>query len=113
MTTTPPGLNEVLQRTFSFPKKHFLSATDLNEVEVANLLDLADGFVALNRQTSKKLDLLITTDDTPKHKPDPMPLVKTCEALAAERTVEADDADHDERPLRALDASWVGECGEH
>ena len=26
--------------------------------EVANLLDLADGFVALNRQTSKKLDLL-------------------------------------------------------
>ena len=46
MTTTPPGLNEVLQRTFSFPKRHFLSATDLNEVEVANLLDLADGFVA-------------------------------------------------------------------
>jgi aspartate carbamoyltransferase catalytic subunit len=27
-------------------------------VEVANLLDLADGFVSLNRQTSKKLDLL-------------------------------------------------------
>src|SRR5882724_3617809 len=58
MTMTPPGLNEVLQRTFSFPKRHFLSATDLNEVEVAGLLDLADGFVALNRQTSKKLDLL-------------------------------------------------------
>src|SRR6185295_17111826 len=58
MTTTPPGLNEVLQRTFSFPKRHFLSVTDLNEVEVANLLDLADGFVSLNRQTSKKLDLL-------------------------------------------------------
>src|SRR3569833_129108 len=58
MTTVPPGLNEVLQRTFSFPKRHFLSATDLNEVEVANLLDLADGFVDLNRQTSKKLDLL-------------------------------------------------------
>jgi aspartate carbamoyltransferase catalytic subunit len=58
MTTTPSGLNEVLQRTFSFPKRHFLSATDLNEVEVANLLDLADGFVSLNRQTSKKLDLL-------------------------------------------------------
>src|SRR5471032_735981 len=58
MTTAPPGLNEVLQRTFSFPKRHFLSATDLNEVEVANLLDLADGFVSLNRQTSKKLDLL-------------------------------------------------------
>src|SRR5665213_978588 len=58
MSTTPPGLNEVLQRTFSFPKRHFLSVLDLNEVEVANLLDLADGFVALNRQTAKKLDLL-------------------------------------------------------
>src|SRR6201992_2910449 len=58
MTTAPPGLNEVLQRTFSFPKRHFLSVTDLNEVEVADLLDLADGFVSLNRQTSKKLDLL-------------------------------------------------------
>src|SRR5437868_15331028 len=58
MSAAPPGLNEVLQRTFSFPKRHFLSATDLNEVEVANLLDLADGFVSLNRQTAKKLDLL-------------------------------------------------------
>ena len=58
MNTAPPGLNEVLTRTFSFPQRHFLSVLDLNEVEVANLLDLADGFVALNRQTSKKLDLL-------------------------------------------------------
>ena len=58
MTSAPPGLNEVLQRTFSFPKRHFLSVQDLNEVEVASLLDLADGFVSLNRQTSKKLDLL-------------------------------------------------------
>jgi len=58
MSAAPPGLNEVLQRTFSFPQRHFLSVLDLNEVEVANLLDLADGFVALNRQTSKKLDLL-------------------------------------------------------
>jgi len=58
MTSTPPGLNEVLGRTFPFPKRHFLSVTDLNEVEVANLLDLADGFVSLNRQTAKKLDLL-------------------------------------------------------
>src|SRR6201986_449637 len=58
MSTPQPGLNEVLGRTFPFPKRHFLSATDLNEVEVANLLDLADGFVSLNRQTSKKLDLL-------------------------------------------------------
>src|ERR1700760_215475 len=58
MSEAPPGLNEVLQRTFSFPKRHFLSATDLNEVEVKDLLDLADGFVALNRQKAKKLDLL-------------------------------------------------------
>jgi aspartate carbamoyltransferase catalytic subunit len=58
MSAAPPGLAEVLNRTFSFPKRHFLSVLDLNEVEVANLLDLADGFVALNRQTSKKLDLL-------------------------------------------------------
>jgi aspartate carbamoyltransferase catalytic subunit len=58
MSTPAPGLNEVLGRTFPFPKRHFLSVLDLNEVEVANLLDLADGFVSLNRQTSKKLDLL-------------------------------------------------------
>jgi len=58
MSMPPPGLNEVLGRTFPFPKRHFLSVLDLNEVEVANLLDLADGFVSLNRQTAKKLDLL-------------------------------------------------------
>src|SRR5215468_8625670 len=58
MSTPAPGLNEVLGRTFPFPKRHFISVLDLNEVEVADLLDLADGFVALNRQTSKKLDLL-------------------------------------------------------
>ena len=37
MSGAPTGLNEVLQRTFAFPKRHFLSATDLNEIEVANL----------------------------------------------------------------------------
>jgi aspartate carbamoyltransferase catalytic subunit len=58
MSTPAPGLNEVLGRTFPFTQRHFISVLDLNEVEVANLLDLADGFVALNRQTSKKLDLL-------------------------------------------------------
>ena len=31
---------------------------DVNVVEAQQLLDLADGFVALNRQTTKKLDLL-------------------------------------------------------
>src|SRR6185436_9581250 len=58
MSAAPSGLNEVLQRTFSFPRRHFLSVTDLNVVEVSNLLDLADGFVAINRQTAKKVDLL-------------------------------------------------------
>ncbi|MDP3658560.1 aspartate carbamoyltransferase catalytic subunit [Phenylobacterium sp.] len=58
MTMQAPGLNEVLGRNFPFPRRHFLSVLDLNPVEVASLLDLADGFVALNRQASKKLDLL-------------------------------------------------------
>ena len=58
MTAPPSGLNEVLERTFPFPKRHFLSVLDLNEVEAANLLDLADAFVGLSRQHSKKLDLL-------------------------------------------------------
>ena len=58
MSAQDAGLNAVLGRTFPFPKRHFLSVLDLNEVEVTSLLDLADGFVALNRQTSKKLDLL-------------------------------------------------------
>ncbi len=38
MSAAPPGLNEVLQRTFSFPKRHYLSATDLNEVEQGQLM---------------------------------------------------------------------------
>ena len=58
MTASPLGLSEVLGRTFPFPRRNFLSIQDLNPVEVAGLLDLADGFVSLNRQTSKKLDLL-------------------------------------------------------
>jgi len=58
MSQPPSGLNEVLERTFPFPRRHFLSVLDLNEVEAANLLDLADAFVGLSRQTSKKLDLL-------------------------------------------------------
>ena len=58
MNTPPTGLNDVLGRTFPFPQRYFLSVLDLNPVEVAGLLDLADSFVSLNRQTSKKLDLL-------------------------------------------------------
>jgi len=58
MNPLAPGVDEVRARTFPFPGRHFLSVTDLNPVEVGDLLDLADGFVALNRQKNKKLDLL-------------------------------------------------------
>ena len=58
MTAMAPGLDEVRARTFPFPHRHFLSVNDLNAPDVGRLLDLADSFVALNRQTSKKLDLL-------------------------------------------------------
>ena len=58
MTTVPPSVDEVRKRAFPFPRRHFLSVADMNAPEVGDLLDLADGFVALNRQTSKKLDLL-------------------------------------------------------
>eukprot|EP01035_Chromulina_nebulosa_P041711 gene41711-56471_t len=58
MTAFAPGIDDVRARTFPFPRRHFLSAMDVNVVEAQQLLDLADGFVALNRQTTKKLDLL-------------------------------------------------------
>ncbi len=58
MTTLAPGIDEVRARTFPFPRRHFLSALDLNVVEANALLDLGDTFVDLNRQTTKKLDLL-------------------------------------------------------
>ena len=58
MTSLALGLDDVRARTFPFPHRHFLSAGDLNVVQATDLLDLADGFVDLSRQTSKKLDLL-------------------------------------------------------
>lgn len=58
MTSLAPGVDEVRSRTFPFPAKHFLSVNDLDPSQVADLLALADGFVALNRQKNKKLDLL-------------------------------------------------------
>ncbi|MFI4935258.1 MAG: aspartate carbamoyltransferase catalytic subunit [Caulobacterales bacterium] len=58
MTAIAPGPEEVRSRTFPFPQRHFLSVTDLDPPGVTGLLDLAEGFVALNRQTAKKLDLL-------------------------------------------------------
>jgi aspartate carbamoyltransferase catalytic subunit len=58
MTTLALGIDDVRARTFPFPHRHFLSAADLNIIQAKDLLDLADGFVDLSRQTSKKLDLL-------------------------------------------------------
>ena len=58
MTPIPPSAEEVRERTFPFPRRHFLSVMDLDAPQVGALLDLSDGFVALNRQQSKKLDLL-------------------------------------------------------
>ena len=49
MSEARPGLNEALAGTLSVPEGDFTSATDLNEVEVPNLLNLADGYVSLNR----------------------------------------------------------------
>src|SRR5271156_12671 len=58
MTMIAPGPEEVRTRTFPFPARHFLSVGDLERDQVSGLLDLADGFVDLNRQKAKKLDLL-------------------------------------------------------
>lgn len=57
--TQPADVTDTIRaRLFPFPRAHFLSAADLSRPDVEALLDLADAFVALNRQTSKKLDLL-------------------------------------------------------
>ena len=58
MTSISPNVDEVRNRTFPFPRRHFLTVDDLNTPQVGALLDLADSFASLNRQTSKKLDLL-------------------------------------------------------
>jgi len=58
MTANAPGIDQVRARTFPFPRRHFLSVLDLDAARAVDLLDLADSFVALSRQTSKKLDLL-------------------------------------------------------
>ena len=56
--TKPVGIDDVRARTFAFPARHFISASDLNRPQVHDLLALAETFVALNRQQAKKLDLL-------------------------------------------------------
>ena len=52
------AIDAIRARVFAFPKRHFLSAGDLNAPQAADLLDLAEAFVAFNRQTSKTLDIL-------------------------------------------------------
>jgi aspartate carbamoyltransferase catalytic subunit len=58
MTETPADPASPPSSTFVFPRRHFLSAADLNRPEAEALLDSAESFTALSRQTSKKLDLL-------------------------------------------------------
>ena len=58
MTATAPASDHIRAKAAPFPKRHFLSVTDLDPVEVAAILDLADLFVDLNRQKTKKTDLL-------------------------------------------------------
>jgi aspartate carbamoyltransferase catalytic subunit len=56
--TKPVGIDDVRARTFPFPARHFISVSDLNRLQVMDLLALAETFVTLNRQQAKKLDLL-------------------------------------------------------
>jgi aspartate carbamoyltransferase catalytic subunit len=58
MIPQAPTLDDIRAKAAPFPKRHFLSVTDLDPLQVAGLLDLADLFVALNRQRNKKIDLL-------------------------------------------------------
>ncbi len=58
MSSVGLGPDDVRARTFPFPARHFISVTDLTIPDVHRLLALADAFVAVNRQASKKLDLL-------------------------------------------------------
>jgi aspartate carbamoyltransferase catalytic subunit len=45
-------------RAFPFPHPHFISVLSLNRPQAEQLLDLADAFVAVNRQANKKLGIL-------------------------------------------------------
>jgi aspartate carbamoyltransferase catalytic subunit len=45
-------------RPISFPHRHLLGIDQLSPVDIFSLLDLADGFVDINRQVEKKLSTL-------------------------------------------------------
>ena len=48
----------IRSRAFPFPHPHLLAIAGLDRPHATALLDLADSFVALNRQADKKLGLL-------------------------------------------------------
>src|SRR5690606_615806 len=55
----PDAVTDLIRaRLVPFSRPHFLSAGELTPPAVADLLDLAEAFVELNRQGPKKLDLL-------------------------------------------------------
>ncbi|MFN3352836.1 MAG: aspartate carbamoyltransferase catalytic subunit [Brevundimonas sp.] len=58
MTSSAALVDTIRARLVPFPKPHFLSAADLNPYAAAQLLDLADAFVELNRQSSKGVEIL-------------------------------------------------------
>jgi aspartate carbamoyltransferase catalytic subunit len=55
---TSPGPDDIRTRIFALPRRHFISIADMQPDEVYDLLGLAEAFVALNRQTTKALDVL-------------------------------------------------------
>ena len=58
MTSAADLESLIRERVFPFPTPHFLSVSTLNRPDAERLLELADAFVAVNRQDEKKLSLL-------------------------------------------------------
>ncbi|NEX94020.1 aspartate carbamoyltransferase catalytic subunit [Caulobacter sp. 17J65-9] len=58
MTPNRAVSDDIRARLFPFPARHLTTVLDLKPPHVTALLDLADAFVELNRQTAKTLDLL-------------------------------------------------------
>ncbi len=50
--------SSIAARVFPFPNRHLIGVAGLSRPDALALLDLADGFVAINRQKEKKLSLL-------------------------------------------------------
>ena len=58
MTSAADFEAQIRERVFAFPTPHFLSVGVLNRPDAERLLELADAFVAVNRQDEKKLSIL-------------------------------------------------------